>query len=104
MGACTNGTECSYAAPRGVSAAWFDPVNEMTCACNGGSWQCSQTQIGCGSSCQPRICAFPLPIGDPCNEPDNSECLLPAGSAESPTRDMACACDEPGPTWRCVPR
>jgi len=104
QGACTGGTERTYAAPRGVLADWFDPVNVMTCDCNAGKWQCAQTGIACAGNCQTPVCPFPLPIGKACNEAENSECLLPAGSAESPTRDMACACDEPGPIWRCIAR
>jgi hypothetical protein len=67
----------------------------MTCTCDAGKWQCAQTAIACNGTCQPPTCAFPLPVGKACNEPDNSECLLPAGSAE---------CDEPGPIWRCIAR
>jgi hypothetical protein len=88
-----------------VGTPTFDAANDLTCECNGGQLECSETNIGCGSNCTPPRCPFPVKVGAKCAEPDNSECLLSRSSSDSPDpkRDHACACDDPGPIWRCLP-
>lgn len=63
---------------------------------------------GAASRCtypSPPPCAAVVVEGAACHAPNNGECFVPTADAGSggAIAGKACACDMPGPIWRCVP-
>jgi len=96
-----HGFGCPYASPNGLGQKWAS-----TTACDEDTMgQCLQGKFAVTAAavvCCPEgpnditWCSQPITQGAPCNQPDNSECVLSDQSA-------TCACDKPGPVWRCLP-
>ncbi len=90
---------CRYASPNGFDSKWSSICNDDTVGeCPLGKFEVGADAIVC-CAVRPKDvtwCGQPINEGAPCNQPDNSECVLPDQSA-------TCACDKPGPVWRCLP-
>ena len=102
--------QCLYDSPRGIGTERVDSCNQLELRCASGEVAATATAVACppfeladapvcpsdatnGAKCTLRpMAGSPAKIG-------NGECVL-EGSA--PT--TVCACDEPGPKWRCVRR
>jgi hypothetical protein len=104
------GTPCDfenfygYAPPFVLRNGTADPFNHRGCECVDGGIEIYQTTIGCGSGCTSTPCDPALVEGGPCSAPDNGECLAWESLVNGEWEGRVCACDEPGPIWRCVDR
>lgn len=97
---------CSYSAPHGLRANSDGSCDPLGCDCHEGTLRCVEPIAACDLS---HACPLGIAPGDPCTrdtdpqgKPSNAECLFgtdPAGK----TASHACACDLPGPIWRCTP-
>ena len=105
---CNFDDPCIYSAPRLTDDRALDP-NDLVCECVDGELECNQSGVAC-QTCDLPECPLVTAPGLRCTiesddheRPGNSECLLEADPPTGPEEDMACACDLPGPMWRCVP-
>lgn len=112
---CTGHAQCEYRAPRMFGLTTEDPINPLRCSCENGGWICAQTAMGLSPPPRP-VCPEDLVEGAGCVWIDggvdrtqrarNAECLVlgPRASLDAGVVDgKSCACDYPGPKWRCVP-
>lgn len=103
---CNFAEGCFYQAPQGVFSV-EDSCNDASCFCTEGKIVCHSHLVGCGDL--RKACPLGIAEGDACTPEktpggltSNPECLF--GSDASGNRaSHACACDLPGPIWRCVP-
>lgn len=102
--------DCLYAAPRGLTTS-PEPCNAQFLWCEDGHLRGIQSLMACRFERFPG-CATPVIEGAACErqldwygEPSNAECFVPD---DGPQLDAArvvgrtCACDFPGPVWRCL--
>lgn len=93
---------CPYASPLGYDGKYAATIGcdyhaMGDCITDGKFMVGLTTQLCCPTKpSQVRWCGSDVKQGAACNAPDNSECVLPDQSA-------TCACDKPGPIWRCLP-
>jgi hypothetical protein len=103
---CNFDANCTYQAPHAVDG-FEDGCNDSSCRCTEGKLHCQSFLVWCGD--KRKSCPLGIAEGDACTpeetpggQPSNHECLF--GSDASGNRaSHACACDLPGPIWRCVP-
>jgi len=89
-----------YEPPHVYSDGRADPFNDVLCRCADGGIEYRTTLIGCGGDCRAPVCEAGTTEGEPCTADTNGECaaeLTDAGRVET-----VCACDVPGPIWRCA--
>lgn len=109
--ACAFDGECMYAPSTSLGTPHVDTCNTMACYCREGLVRCSHTLAGC-DDIPPTICPADRIEGEACEMVDpqlspvrpyrNGECLS-GGDESGQGATHACACDLPGPLWRCVP-
>lgn len=113
--ACMGPNSCSYAWPTGILAN-YDDCNTLHLDCVDGGVRLQSSVVACRNR-PPRLCPADLVEGASCSMspvppeyigwgPYNPECFLPTsaaptGAAGEIVAGKACACDVPGPIWRC---
>ncbi len=109
---CSGHPSCAYFPPRNFGLSKEDPINVLECGCHRGEWICVNPLVGRTRStplCPPHAaegasCEW-LDAGPPGDRFRNAECLVlgPNAALDAGIIDgEACACDFPGPIWRCV--
>lgn len=95
--------QCKYAAPS-IAYGEIDGINSCVAACNQG-----ELVFGCTLAYLPLdampACPTGARHGSICAEPDNGECAIPGPNADRArgiVDGQICACDKPGPRWRCI--
>ncbi|MRG97141.1 hypothetical protein [Polyangium spumosum] len=115
--ACDFSEVCRYGTPRGldvdnsVGESIYGPdfCNGLTCSCGeDGTLTCVQTLLACSPHIIPQ-CPAGAAEGSACTmDPNfgNRECAVPGPGADLSQgiiNGEVCACDMPGPVWRCIP-
>lgn len=98
--ACNFSGEYYYAPPHVYRDGTADPFNDLWCWCADGGIDYAMTLVGCGGGCEAPPCDPGIVEGQSCTTPTNGECaalFTDGGLVES-----VCACDKPGPIWRCI--
>jgi hypothetical protein len=112
--ACALPRQCNYQPPR-IDGRAGGYCNWVTIDCEDGGTRAGITLIGCYGTTPP-ICKQPIVEGAHCDDSfhdgggdyfgyDNKECLVPENGTDvsaSSIKGKACACDAPGPIWRCT--
>jgi len=121
---CTLGLKCEYGAQALVSYSAATKSGEVN-SCNSIIWEClpagvlmpdsgidggvlsfGSTLIGCDARPAP-ICPLDMTPGASCAmEKGNSVCIAKGPGADleaGVANGSVCACDKPGPVWRCLP-
>lgn len=93
---CAFAGVCRYARPNGLLVLGPDGCNDLQCSCENGVVVCDRTARGCG---EPNTvpCPASLVPGAACGAGSNAECERVTDAGR-----FACACDQPGPIWRCA--
>lgn len=98
--ACDFTTAHSYSPPHVFENGTADPFNYCSCACIDGRIEVMCTTVGCGGECEAPPCEAGVVEGQSCGASTNGECA--ASFTDAGHVDRKCACDMPGPVWRCV--
>lgn len=115
-GTCELAAPCKYAPPR---SARQPDCNTFQCECENGRLSCSTTAMYCpcalsvcpreakdGASCTLSAERDPPFQNGQCGRSQNALCAVPGPNADldaGRVDGFVCACDNPGPVWRCVP-
>ncbi len=106
---CQGHPACEYLPPRNFGLPTEDPANTLSCGCSVNEWWCGAAFVG-RTRITP-ICPASATEGAACtwedggDRPRNAECLVLGPNAQLDAGIIdgkACACDFPGPMWRCV--
>ena len=98
--ACDFSEEYYYAPPHVRRDGTADPFNDISCRCANGGIELFITTVGCGGECEAPACDPGVMEGQSCSAPTNGECA--ASLTDGGVVERKCACDKPGPIWRCV--
>lgn len=115
-GTCALAAPCTYAAP---ATRGRPNCNNLQCECVSGRFSCRSTSAYCPcelSLCPPEVkagasCVLSTDRNPPftdghCGRSRNGLCAVPGPNASvdgGPADSLVCACDDPGPIWRCTP-
>ena len=108
---CNFSDRCTYATPVDLGSTGTDYCNSPTCVCGkDGNLSCIHTLLECTPhvirQCPAGTTTGAECILDPNRSLTNSECAVPGPGADLPSgiiNGQVCACDNPGPVWRCLP-
>jgi hypothetical protein len=102
---CSFDGQCTYGVPLGLGADRTDFCNGQFCYCDDGRLVCGSSLRACLTKIIPE-CPAGASEGASCEVESNGECAVPGPDADLSAgiiNGQVCACDRPGPQWRCLP-